>query len=579
MKSILHTAILTALLGVSLSACDSDSGSSSQITLSGTAMAGPVDGTLSVYDEEGAVVAETSVVEGAFQLKLAKNLISTPLSFQATGQYTDEVSGEQVQLRAGYPLALYAEAGELGNKDHVALTPDSTVLHQLIHQQGLDPEQARLRFKNTFGYQPDINAGPYDPTAQAPEGADPQRLRSTLQVGTYSQWADELGLSGDERTQLPSALAEDLSDENLDGLNSQGAAVMIGARNLQQLHEEDPLLARYLMSMAHYAGSDTNHNGANVSAPTDGLPSNGINDSLPASRRLTLADGSEVQVQLTIQNEAPFSDMPATARTRHRLTLTYTATGEPVDMSAEGSPVTALEPMLMMHMLSGHNHTTPYVSTYADSSDPANGHYDYDVYYVMASNMSMDDMQVPMGLWEMRLSVQEQNGDSQDAIFHPEVQMAMGDTLLSAKGADTDDRVMGMDQMEMPRPYWLWMHSIQAQVDGSHDLIVFLSSKDGMSFPAVHTGTGGVMGDSMMEGDMSGSSLSVSSVSVEVSTDNGNNWTAMNDNGEGYYSLQAISGLSTTAINSLSFRIQVNGHAITDTAGAELQLSFQAPSI
>ncbi len=561
-------AAIAGIAALALVGCNSSSSTTATSSFSGSAVAGAVNGTLIVRDAAGNQLATATVTDGNFDVDIPDSALTRQLDFAVTGSYTDEVSGNPVNLTASAPLALRLAAGALGGTGAaIGITPETTVIRQLVQEHAMTLTQARNAYQNAFGNTPDGTGRPFDPTGDAPDWADEAANDAAFRVGAYSEWGNDMGLAGDELGQLPTALADDLADGSLDGDDASGNPVTVGATNLHALHQASPLTARYLASMAGFAGSA--HNGAGLTAPTGGLPDNAaVTDVMPATRTVTLADGTELDVQLSVHNMDPFPMGPATAHTVQRVTLTNAADGSPVDITAAGAAVTAITPSAMMHMLSGMSHGTPLETAYnAASSDPANGIYDYDVYYVMASAMSMDGAMVPMGLWDFKLTFTA-GEESPTALFHPNVTMPMGGAVLSAKGGDATDMVMGSTGTTMPRPYWAWLSTISANSGGGHDIDIFITAKVGMTFPAVYAGASS---STMMPAD----SLDIASVDVEVSTD-GSTWTAMTDEGLGHYSVTGYSGLTTGASGDLWVKLTVNGNAIL-ASGNDLQLIFTAP--
>lgn len=536
--------------------------SQSKTTISGSAVAGAVSsGEIKVTDSSGTVLATASVKDGDFTVAVSDGALAGELDFEVTGTYTDEVSDVTVTLDADHPLALRLAAGALtaGAEAIIGITPETTVIRQLVKNQSKSLSDAKAAYKDALGNEPHGLARPFAPNAEVPEWAaeDNDAKDAAFRVGAYSQWAKGLGLKDDDLAALPTALAQDLADGDLDGHDGTNP-VTIGSVDLSVLHGQSPLTARYLAAMATFAGS-ASVNVAGLTAPTTGLPPNAeatdvITGETAAERVVTLADGSSVKVSVKLANSAPFSTMqPNTARTDYLVTLTN-AENAPIDVTAAASKATGITSDSMMHMLSGRHHSTPLTASYdAATSDPTNGQYRFSVYYVMASAMKNSaGMSMPMGLWDFEVTLADATGSSpleQTALFHPNVAMPMGVTL-SSKGNDAGDQVPNPNSpgMTMGRPYWVWLDSVQKN-GNAHDVALFVTTKVGMTFPAVYDGAN----HSHMT-----DSLSLTGVTVRISTDKGTTWSTADENGTGHYSVTGLTGLTSDSAADLLVQVTVN---------------------
>lgn len=554
-KSALAMALTTALITTGCGG--SSSSESTDATLNGVAIAGPVDGTVTVTDSSGATIATSAVTNGSFSLKLEKAHHDSELDLEVTGSYTDEVSGSTVNLSTSAPLALRLKANSLSasGTTTVAITPETTIIREMV-VDGKSLTEATTQFEQTFGYAPTNLARPFDPTEAMPQGASEAEQRAAFMLGAYSQWGNDLGLSGDDLAGLPGALADDIADGTLDGMDSLGADVVIGSVNMHQLHMQSQLAARYLIAMSNFASSDKNI--AGVSAPTTGLPTTGVTDAMGATRTITLSDNSTVTISLGANNTTPpFPMGPSVSRTVHRVSLSD-ASGVPIDVTAGGA-VSGIQTSAMMHMLSGMSHATTYGSDYTGSSAATSGDYDFNVYYVMASSMMMEGSRVPMGVWDYKVTLTESDGTTtHTATFHPEVMMAMDGSILRAKGASPEDAPL-MNGEPMPRPYFVWLHQVNANATGGHDLDLLVSTKKSMMmFPPVKSGL--ALGMSM---DMTPVAPFVESVSLSLDLD-----------GDGTYET-ALDGSSNNGhftANGLTL-LDVDGDGTLMDVSAELTLT------
>lgn len=531
---------LACLVTLSVAGCggsDSETGDDdTTATVTGSAVAGAVNGTLTVTNASGTQLATASFTNGDFTVELPASALAGELDFEVIGTYTDEVSTDTVNLTATAPLALRLTGGALSGDGTVGITPETTVIRQMVTEQAMTLTEARTAYAAAFGEAPDGLARPFDPTTAGPSWADAGAEDAAFRVGAYSQWGSDLGLSGDELAQFPTALAADLEDGELDGHDGTNP-VSVGAKDLSALHAASPLTARYLGAMATFAGSASNV--AGVSAPSTLPPLANTVDTLPAERIVTLTDGTtQYKVKLEVNNSAPFPSMAATAHTVHQVTVTSGDGAIPVDLNTA-----TITPSVKMHMLSGMGHSTPFFDTCAATSDLTNGICDIDVYYVMASGMG----DTPMGLWDFEVTFP----DNTSALFHPKVGMPMDGSVFSAKGVDLGNTDV---------PYWAWLDTVEANAGGGHDITLLLSTKSGMMFPKVTDAT------------------------VEIAlADADGNWgtfVPLTGDGAGRYSKTGFSGLATDAANTLGVKIVLNGGSNVRTSStnpAYLSLVFTAP--
>lgn len=429
---------LAVILG--LSGCGSDSSTASQTTINGSAIAGAVTGNVVVSDADGNEVASGSVTDGSFSVAVADAELAGVLTFSVTGTYVDEVSGDTVTLSANSPLALTLAANHYtgGQAGNAPVTPDSTVIHHLVKQHGKTMTEAYTAFENAFGYLPDMDAVPFDPseTDSTNAAARPQADRNAaFRAGMFSQLANDLALSGDDIAAMLVGLADDLADNSLDGMGSGGSPVIIGtaAVNLQTLHQSNSLEARLLAAHGAFAGNS--NNSAGLSAPSMELPSISY-DAPGTSKTVTTRSGRNISVTLDTTANSPIGAGFWISRVKHKITLVDAADGSPIDISSDAN-IKGISQHPYMHMLSGHDHTTPHGHD-ADVSHAAQGIYSLDTYYVMASEMGMGESAMPMGVWDYPVKIEEDtdadgNADTTTSVmFHPQVKMPMDGSVLIA---------------------------------------------------------------------------------------------------------------------------------------------------
>ncbi len=562
-------------------------------------MAGAVTGSVVVSDADGNDVATGNVTDGTFSLTLPISELDEVLTFIVTGSYTDEVSGDTVNLSSANPLALIMAANQFtaGDTGNAPVSPESTVIHHLVRQHNMTMTQATAAFQNAFGYQPNMAAVLFDPstTDSATAAARPQADRdAAFHAGVFSQLANDLNLSGDDIAAMLAALADDLSDDSLDGVDGTNAAVMIGnaAVNLKTLHETNPLSARLLAAHGGFAGSSNNT--AGLSAPITGLPAIAY-DLQGTSKTITTASGRMLTVTLDSAVNVPIMSGFSTSRVKHKITLTDAATGDPIDLNSD-THFKQVSQHPYMHMLSGHDHTTPHGHD-ADLSEAASGIYYLDSYYVMASQMGMGDSGMPMGVWDYPVNISNpattDDVVTTSVMFHPQVKMPMGGNTFFSKVSNVNHQWTTMMAMTQPRPYRVWLHEVSNNSNSTHDLSVFVSTQDignmsmgsmsgghsMMTFPAAYTGQmlHGSANDMGMRPD-----VTLASVTLDVSLDAGATWQSMTEDNtnHGLFTITGLVGLQTTQQNTVSFRLTVNdgtASVMTTAGGDDAALIFTAP--
>ncbi len=562
------------MLAATLSACGSDSlpttgTTATSVTVNGQAIAGAVDGTVTVRNSAGTQVATSSVTAGTFAVEIPNAELAQTLDFEVTGTYRDEVSGQIVTLTTTNPLALrtaanHFQAGQLGN---APITPDTTVIRTMV-ANGMTLTAAETAFQTAFGYKPDLTAVPFDPyTTQSMTTQTTADKTAAFRVGVWSQLGKDLGLTATDLAELPIKLAADLADGTLDGVAAGNAVTFTSGVNLQTMHQAIPLANRLSIAVARFAGSSANV--AQVPAPSMGLPP--IAADMPGTiKRITLADGvTQVDIKLDTPNVAPFQMGFKNVKTTHQLTITDATTGLGIDITAPGSPITAININPWMYMFSGHGHPTP-IGTLVNTT-PASGIYTVDIYYLMPTGMMMGTEVVPMGQWDLNIALTDATGAAPvttNAHFFPNVMMNMGTDLLLAKGSHANDTWTDMMGVTKPREYRVWLQDVAANAGGGHDVTVYVTTLGmqmgvGMIFPPVYAGL-------MMP--------SITSATCEISTDGGTTWQAMPMTAtNGQYKITGLAGLSTTAQNTLDIRLTVNGNVMQTAAAGNLQLKFTAP--
>jgi len=613
--------ILAATLAVGLTACIEDDSADDTTQIEGIAIAsGLINGDVEIIDSNGNSVASGKVDAGLFSLKIANSVLDEELTFRATGSYNDSVSGDSITVNNDNALTLIVPAStyQKGQTGNAPITPGSSVISYLV-KDGKTIEQAKASFKKAFGYEPNMEAKPFSPsTLDSTLAAErPQADRdAAFRAGAFSQLASELSLSTSDTADLLKAIAEDLSDDNLDGSNGTNI-IMLGAHNLQTLHNTLPLATRVLAAYSGFAGSSSNTSG--VPAPAANLPIITF-DGAGASKTITTDSGRVITISLDTEANPPIPEGFWVSHVNHKITL-QDQSGNPINTSNDDEIISVTQHP-NMRMITGHTHSTPH-SMMTDTSESAEGIYKMDSYYVMPSQVGTGENAVPLGLWSYTVKITEDTDDENDkthsVAFHPQVKMPMPmdseapvDVLFSLINNSGYQWTTMMGATET-RPFRVWLHEITPNDDGvSHALTVFISTRDMknpeddssnghghmhhkpqsramemghgghnlMSFPAVYAGQKlhGPLSDGIRP------EHTLSSVTVAISTD-GTNWVTMQADGDntGRFTTASLANLSTNEQNTLSFRLKINDgsteYEMKTNGGNYGILKFSAPTL
>ncbi len=200
----------------------------------------------------------------------------------------------------------------------------------------------------------------------------------------------------------------------------------------------------------------------------------------------------------------------------------------------------ALKIKPLMHMVNGTNHSTP-VDIVSESTTTA-GTYDCTAYYLMASGMSM-------GFWDLKVDIAD-GTTTESAMFFPSVGMAMGTNTVRATLKGQADIISSMSGTEK-RSYYLFKDGLATGGTSTFDL--FIAAKQSMmSYPAVSFGT-----------VLSNPTGTVTSMTVDASTDGGSTWAAALDNSNGHWSVPGLTGLVSGTTGTIFVKMTVNGEAKT----------------
>ncbi|MDT8383389.1 MAG: hypothetical protein RRB22_03145 [Gammaproteobacteria bacterium] len=514
------TLCLAGLACIGLAGCSSDDTAHDHathaLTLTGSAFAAAVNGAhCMVKDPANGAILEgpvTTDAAGDYRITVHEAYLQGELLLECSGgSYVDEATGSSV-ADAGI-LSAHIAADSLDEDDQVHATPASTLLATLINRFGHSLAEAQALFTSAFGFSPDHAIAPADATHEAPDATDAQRLAG-LRAAAFSQLGNDLGLDPARQFDMLSALAEDLADGQLDGAGSAGGITLAGTATALGADIQN----RFGRALLNFRAG-----GRDLS----GLTNDKIGV-LPFART-ALTDRYRLRY---LPDNLPGSMAAMQGKSRFQIAVTDAATGL--------APQTGLSLSLLpvMHMAS-HSHGTPVDGC---TETATAGTYACTVYYLMASQMMNG---TAMGYWDLRLLID----GTDETHFYPPVMMAMGDsTRATLKGVD--DRIAGMGQPES-RSYYLFRSGLSGET-GNHRFQLFIAARENMmDYPALASGSILNPGDAEHE-------LSVTSISVEVSTDAGS-WITASEDGGGYWTAEGLGGLDNGSQGEIHVRLSVNG--------------------
>lgn len=409
-KSLILNTTVACSVGI-IAACSSSSDSTSTTpetltttsSISGSIFAAPVNGAeVSVEDMSGNTVAGpvTTNADGTYTIDVPDSALSSDLVVKSNGGIFDDEATDALGVgTAAGALSAFVESGSLAAGVSVHVTPSTTIHAGLVTQHGKTALAAKTAVFNAFAYNSDTSVQPVDITEpEALTASDASRLAG-YRAAVFSQLAQNLGLSADQQFDLFAALAQDLSDDVLDGVDASGA-VAIGSTGTFLPAD---ILSQYISTAASFTEAET------------------------ANYRIS------------------YSASGMTTHGKEKFTLTIT------DLA--GAPVTGLvldgrlSVMPMMYM-ADLMHSTPLYGI-EELANP--GEYEVTLFYLMPSRM-MDG--TTMGTWSQKVMI-----DMESAFFYPNVMMAMGDTVrVQLKGVD--DTIIDMNGLEVGRTYNLFKDSL-----------------------------------------------------------------------------------------------------------------------
>ncbi len=487
-----------------LAACGGSSGGSSatssdSATLSGTVVAAPVSGaSVLVKDTAGNTIAGPVITaaDGSYSVQVPNAHLASALVLESSGgTFTDEATG--LPDRAAGFLAVHIPANGLSGSAKVHLTPATTIVRHMV-LNGLTLDAARIDFEEAFGFPADFSDAPIDATdATAAAGATDAEKLAGLRAAIFSQLTMDMPgyLAPEDQFDLLTALAEDLADGTLDGGVTVGDVVL--PADIQNQFAE---------ALQEFHGGSKDQTGL-TSVQIGTLPF--ARHALSSSYRFEYFAGMMAAME---------------GKTQFKVRVTDVATGS---TPQEGLALTLKAKMHMATM----THMTPVDGCSESATTP--GTYDCTLYYLMPSVMG----DTSMGYWELMVTA-----NTETVTFFPSVGMGMnGNGKHQLKGQL--DLIPGMMGGTEQRPYYLFKDTITGMTN-DHTVRLFIAASDGMAYPALFL-------------DQSYNELIANPITVHLSTD-GIGWAPMAGEGNGYWNITGVTGLTNDVENTFYVRLTVN---------------------
>jgi hypothetical protein len=507
-----------------LTGCSSSSDGVSDASISGAIVAAPVAGAqVSVTDANGNPVVGpvTTGSAGQYTLTIPAGSLGQALILTSTGgTFTDEATGNNGT--AGDMFA-YMSANSISNGSRVSATPASTIVADLVMNHAQSLADAQTNFARAFGYTPDISITPVDATVD-PAGASDASKLAGLRAAAFSQLAMNLGLTQNDQFDMFAALAKDLSNGLLDGVDASGA-VNIGATGPALKADIQNSFATAMI--AFHKNTGRNQTGLN-NAQIGTVPF--AKTALTTSYKIEYVEGTMKAME---------------GKTMFSLRIT-----DHMDVNQPGLSPTIM-PMMYMAAMS---HSAPKtVVTYNATTKL----YTATIYYLMPSQMMNGSS---MGYWDLKVDVDGDMNTTADIVhFYPTVMMAMGDTAKTRLKGQSSDMIKDMNGNDVKRDYFIFKDSLTGM--GPYTFTMFIAAKETMmSFPAV------VNGNTLASG-MMGTPLVISSIAVNVSVNGGGSVSAT-DNLNGTWTIADLA-LNSGVENEIQIKLTVNGEIKTSDGTAE----------
>jgi hypothetical protein len=515
LRRIYNGLFVGSLLLLTLASCGGGGGGSAYVpaasttSVSGSVYAAPVSGaTVVVLNSTGTTTIAGPVstyADGSYTVQIPASALSSDLIFSShNGTFTDEATGT---VTTAGTLQAYVAAGALSTGSGVYLDPASTIVASLVQLYGKTLNQANTLVSQAFGYVPDSSIAPRN---QPSSGNDQAQRLAALHAMAYSQLTKDLGFGSAVQFNLLEALADDLADGTLDGMNGANP-VSLSTGTLPADIEN-----RFTCSLVSLI--------SNTAVNLTGLNEGEIG-TLPFAK---VASSSNYRVEYM-----QMGMMDATqGKTMFKIKLS----------NLDGSPAPGKMITLMpkMHMAGGMSHATP-LGAVIDNGD---GTYTCTAYYLMASGPGM-------GYWELKVMI----GMNDSVMFYPSVGMAMGDTTRTTLTATSSNDTIASGMSMVKRSYYLFNDGLS----GTTGFNLFIAAKESMmSYPVVSLGT-----------VLSNPTGTITSMSVRASTDANpdpalKTWIdGTSGTNTGQWSFSGLTNLASGVTGTIYVQLTVNGEQKT----------------
>ncbi|MFA7403654.1 MAG: hypothetical protein WC007_06660 [Pelobacteraceae bacterium] len=483
----------------------STSSNTTSVSVSGTVLAGPANGArVTVKTTAGAVVAGPATTAAD-----GSYTIDIPAASLVSDLIFEASGGtfpDEATTTAGVPMATLTAHTAAGSLASGShVTIDpSSTIVQKLVAGGRSKSAADSVFAAAFGYTPDCSVKPAFATMSS-ASTTAQRLAG-LRAAAFSQMTKDMGLAPDKQFEVIQALADDLSDGAMDGLKTGGTAVTTASG----IPVPADMASHFACALMTFQTSPLNKS----KLTPDKMVVPFVTKTLTSSYAVEYVPGMKAA---------------ALGKTTFKIKLSNLGDGS----AATGKNITLVPKMYMATM----SHSAP-VDTVVESATP--GTYDCAVFYQMASGPGM-------GVWELKVSI---GGES--AIFYPPVAMSMGTTARATLKGVND--MLGSTATK--RTYNLFNDGSTFGMSSTFKL--FIAASDDimmMKFPTVSV-------NSILTG------LTVNTMTVEASADNGATWNSLTDNGSGHWSVAGLTGLATGG--TIKVRVTINGEQKTADGNAAI---------
>jgi hypothetical protein len=510
MKSIryiyIKLALVMCLSFASFGCSNSDSTPTPTTSVSGTVFAGPAGGAIvTVQTTAGVVVATSSATDatGAFSVAIPTSALSGDLIFTTTGSgatFTDEATTATTALGA---LSAFVPAGTLTAGVNVTLDPSNTIIQKLI-AGGKTRSAAFTVFSSSFGYKPDCTIKPA--FANVSSAATTSQRLSGLKAAVFSQLTKDLGLAPVKQFELLQAIADDLSDEVLDGLKNGTPVTTASSFTIPQ-----DILSQYDTSFVSFQGNRTLNKTKLTPAQVNAPPSNTISLTTSYKVQYIPAAGGDIIGKDTF-------------------TLKITKRSDGSAATGLASSI-VLNPLMVMTSMSGG---TTWPNAVVETSTP--GTYTGTVYYSMATTGA--DM-----YWKLSVAI-----GSETAVFYPNAAPFMTGNTASVKFSNSTDITTGTTK----RTYRVWRDSLTAGTSGMYNFTVFVSTTDGVNTLPIYAGQAWATAP-----------LTISTVTLQASTD-GTTWVPLSPVGTntGRYTANGLAFMQGMAM-PVYIKLSINGNIYT----------------